>query len=287
MALISICLPTYEPKPAHLREAIDSVLRQTFTDWELIINDDASKAEIRKIAEPFLNDQRIRLFKNDGRLGIGGNWNATTRKGSAPFVAYLFQDDLWKPKYLERSVKILQDTPELGFTAANHSYRIEATTAAADTGIYAEVEALRTAVLHEGRIHCATFLKHWIERGLRPNLIGEPSFVVLRRAMIQEAGPFLEDMRQGLDAEYWIRCLLLRDGWWIAEKLGEFRVHAAGATAKNEDSGTGRTDRLRTFKILIAALPAGEMKSLARRIRRSELLKMAGKFMKRLVHYRG
>lgn len=290
MPTVSVCIPTYEPKPDHLKAAIESVLAQTFTDWELSIYDDASRTDVQKIVEPFLGDQRVKFFRSGKRLGIGGNWNAAARMGSAPpalshiegFVAYLFQDDLWHPDYLKRSMEILERHTDIGFTAADHSYRIEGLTAASATGIYGEVEDARRAVMTDGRIRRDAFLAAWIERGLRPNLIGEPSFVVLRRSLTEDVGPFMEDMKQGLDVEYWIRCLLRTDGWWIAENLGEFRVHASAATAKNEESGAGRADRLRMFSILINALPPGPMKTLAKRVRRREILKMGWKWLQRI-----
>ncbi len=281
MPTVSVLIPTYEPKPDHLRAAIDSVLAQTFTDWELIVHDDASRTDVEGMTRPYASDPRCRFHRSPVRRGIGGNWNACVHHGSAPFVAYLFQDDLWHPGYLKRTVEILERNPDVGFVAANHAYRIEGNTTAAATGIYKEVKDLRHSVMKDGQIRREEFLTAWIECGLRPNLIGEPSFVVLRRSLMQNVGPFREDMKQGLDAEYWIRCLLKTDGWWIEQKLGEFRVHANAATAKNEESGAGRSDRLRTFRLLINALPHGPMKTLAKRIRRRELFKMGWKWMKR------
>lgn len=281
MSSVSVCLPTYDPKPDHLRAAIASVLGQTFSDWELIINDESPNTDVRKIVEPFLNDQRVKFFKNEKRLGIGGNWNATMRKSTAPLIAYMFQDDLWYPEYLKKMTGVLHREQDVDFVAANHLYRIEGTTASASTGIYKEVESLRNTVMKNGRIHRQEFLRHWVQMGLRPNLIGEPSFVVLRVSLMQRIGPFLEDMKQGLDAEYWVRCLLDSDGWWIAENLGEFRVHPSATTAKNEESGAGRTDRLRTFKILIDLLPPGPMRKLAAKVRRREMVKMGWKWLRR------
>ena len=283
MPAISILIPTFDPQPDHLKAAIHSVLAQTFSDWELIIHDDASRTDTEQIVRPFLTDPRILFRKSPRRLGIGGNWNASIGQATAPLVAFLFQDDLWNPNYLKRSVEILQKNPDVGFTAANHSYRIDTKTAASVTGIYKEVEDLRAAEMPEGRIVGEKFLKKWIERGLRPNLIGEPSFVVLRRTLIESAGPFRDDMQQGLDAEYWIRCLQKSDGWWIRESLGEFRVHSSGASAINEQSGSGRADRLKMFRILIRSLPHGELRTLAKRTMRREFLRMVQKFLSRRV----
>lgn len=281
MPAVSVCIPTYEPKPDHLRAAIESVLAQTFSDWELIIHDDASQTDVRKICEPFLSDQRVRFFTSDRRLGIGGNWNAAMRKSTAPLIAYMFQDDLWYPAYLEKTTEVLHRENNVGFVAANHLYWIEGATAAVSTGIYKEVAAARNTHMASGRIDRNAFLRKWVEMGLRPNLIGEPSFVVLRRSLMESVGLFLEDMKQGLDAEYWVRCLLDSDGWWIAENLGEFRVHPKAATAQNEESGAGSTDRLRTFRILVKSLPPGPMKALAKRTLRREFFSMVKKFVKR------
>lgn len=283
MPTVSVCIPTYEPRPEHLRAAIESVRGQLFADWELLIHDDASQSDVHSIVEPFLSDPRVVFHKSPVRLGIGRNWNMCMEMGGAPLVAYLFQDDRWHSDYLDRSAEILNGQPQIGFTAANHEYAIEGQTSAAETGIYDEVRLLRRMEMHEGRLHGEEFLEEWIKRGLRPNMIGEPSFVMLRRELMRIVGPFREDMHQGLDVEYWIRCLLVTDGYWLADSLGEFRVHAAAATAKNEETGEGSTDRLRIFRSLIKALPAGPMKSLARRVLAREMLGMGVKYVKRRV----
>lgn len=281
MSAVSILIPTYEPHPDHLRAAIESVCAQSYSDWELIIHDDASTADVAAMVEPYIDPPHILFQRSPRNLGIGGNWNATMQRGSAPLVAFLFQDDLWHPEYLQRTVEIVEREPDIGFVAANHTYRMEGQTAAAATGIYREVEDLRRAVMQDGRIRREDFLPMWIARGLRPNLIGEPSFVVLRRSLMEQVGPFLEDMKQGLDAEYWIRCLLKSDGWWIAESLGEFRVHPSAATAQNEESGAGRIDRLRAFRMLIRSLPRGPMRTLTRKVLWREVFGMAKKYMRR------
>ncbi len=279
MPSVSILIPTYEPTPEHLRAAIDSVLAQTFEDWELIVHDDASKTDVQAIVRPYLKDPRILFRQSPHRLGIGGNWNASIRQTTAPLVAYLFQDDLWEPAYLERSMEVFAKNPDVGFTAADHAYRIESRTGAAATGIYKEVEDLRKTEMPPGRLLKEEFLTRWITRGLRPNLIGEPSFVMLRRALIQAVGPFREDMKQGLDAEYWVRCLLKSDGFWLTGTLGTFRVHPKAATAANEDSGAGSLDRLKIFRMLIRALPPGPLRRLAKKSRRRQVVDLGKKAM--------
>jgi glycosyltransferase involved in cell wall biosynthesis len=281
MARVTVCIPTYESKPEHLRAAIGSVLAQTFSDWELCIHDDCSKTDVKAIVEPFLQDPRVKFRRSPERLGIGGNWNAAAAMGNGEYVAYIFQDDLWDTRFLERGVRVFEEFPDVGFVAMQHRYLMEGTTGAAATGIYDEVMRKRAETFMEGVIRREHFLNHWIGMGLRPNLIGEPSFVMLRRSLMQEVGPFHPTMRQGLDADYWVRCLVKADGYWIADSMGEFRVHAAAATAQNEEHGVGLTDRLQVFRKLIKILPAGHTKSHAKKILRRELLGMAKKAMTR------
>jgi glycosyltransferase involved in cell wall biosynthesis len=253
---ILVCMPAYEPKQAHIRAAVESVLAQTFPQWELLINDDASvREDVASHAEPYLGDPRIRLRRNPKNLGIGGNWNACIREcegRDADYFAFLFHDDVWRPAYLEKMIDALEKNPSAGFAAANHTYLKEGDVHAAPfyDELHSFVEANIKPGLHEHR----SFLRWWLARGLRPNVVGEPSFVVLRRSLMKQAGPFNESMVQFLDSEYWARCLLRADWVYVPDVLGEFRVHPGGTSALNEQAGKGLFERLLTLERVVAGL---------------------------------
>ena len=212
---VDIYMPTFEPDPAYLREAIQSVCAQTEQGWHLWIHDDASMADVQAIVEPFLRDPRITFHRSDRRLGIGGNWNACLPLGSAPFVQFLFQDDRWEESYLREALGILETHPAVGLVMSAHRYDCDRTIE--NSAMYRELEHLRGTIapgLHEGTV----FLTEWLERGLHPNLIGEPSFVLLRRSLTEAVGSFDEDLPQCLDLAYWIRCLL-HTHWWHQPKV--------------------------------------------------------------------
>jgi hypothetical protein len=97
-----------------------------------------------------------------------------------------------------------------------------------------------------------------MEKGLRPNFIGEPSFVMLRRSLMESVGKFREDMPQGLDTEYWLRCLLRADWYFERTSLGMFRVHGQAASARNDREGLGLYDRLGFYDTLLHLLPADD-----------------------------
>lgn len=286
---VSVLVPCCEPNPAHLRSALDSLLAQTFSRWTAFIRDDASGADVRTIVEPYLRDSRFTVVRGDRRLGIGGNWNACLRRtlevstsdaaedpARAPCLQFLFQDDLWEPTYLERCVEVLDRHPEVGFVAANHAYVCES---GGEPEPYDEVLAARAA-LAPGLQRREEFLRSWLEAGLRPNVIGEPSFVMLRRSLVERVGFFDDAMPQGLDFEYWIRCLLHADWWWIPEALGTFRVHSAAASARNRRGLRGAFDRLRCFRMLLRELPPGDLRQAAKRGRRRYLRDALGRALR-------
>lgn len=273
-------MPTFEPDPSHLKQAIESVLAQTETRWHLWIHDDASRADVHAMIEPYLLDTRITFARSTKRLGIGANWNASVALGSAPFVQLLFQDDLWEPTYLERALHACEHSDAIGLVASAHHYAFEGDIS--HRSEYEAVEVARKNTWKNGSIDGNAFLRSWIERELHPNLIGEPSFVLLRRSLIKQVGRFCEDMPQFLDVEYWTRCLSASDCAFVLESGGAFRVHPKGASAQNQLSGAGIYDRLRCFERLITSLPHSSLRRAAITARDRALSTMIRKFFRRV-----
>lgn len=279
MLRVNVLMPTYEPQPAHLREAVESVLAQSEPDWTLLIHDDASTRNVLEIIEPFLHDKRITFVRSPQRLGIGGNWNACVRRTHAPVVQFLFQDDVWTPHALELGLQALDRHESVGMVSLSHRYQFEGQPAS--EGPYAELNAAMRE-LSSGLFPGTEFLRQWIDMGLRPNLVGEPSFVMARRSTLERAGPFSETMPQFLDADMWMRCLLHGDWFRVTEDCGFFRVHPKAASARNEESGAGLADRLEAFERLINELPRGTLRREAMTARRTALDGMVKKFLARM-----
>jgi len=257
---VAIYMPAYEPKEAHIRAAVESILAQTNGDWTLLINDDASVREPTEAhIQSYLSDPRITFRKNPKNLGIGGNWNACWLQGTSEYVAFLFHDDLWEPQYLEKMTAALDRNPSAGFAAANHTYIQEGEIRTAP--LYDELRAFMKEHIALGLHEHRSFLRWWTSRGLKPNVIGEPSFVVLRRSLMEQVGPFNETMVQFLDSEYWARCLLKSDWVFVPEELGKFRLHPAGMSAVNEGLGRGVFERFQTLQTVVAGLPSEEKKA--------------------------
>lgn len=277
--LIDICVPVWNCDPAYFKQAIDSTLAQTETRWKMYIHDDASSVDMEAMVNPYLSDPRISWHPNRKKLGIGGNWNATMRLGSSPFVQFLFPDDWWEKDFLAKGLKILQEYPSVGIVSLGHSYVGEN---GADLTGYNLLTDYKSKELKAGIHNGMDTVRFWAKRGLHPNIVGEPDFTMYRRSVMEQAGPFLEDMRQNLDVEYAVRCLLHSDWYNVTDICGHFRIHAAATSAVNQREGKGVFDRFRCLELLIKQLPSGADRTMVIDARNDALTGMARNYLKRL-----
>jgi len=105
---ITVIIPTYNGAP-YLREAIESILGQTFTDFELIIIDDASSDNSVENGEAFAaKDSRIRVFRNERNLGFAANRNKAVSLARGRYIAWQDQDDISLPSRLKRQYAVLE-----------------------------------------------------------------------------------------------------------------------------------------------------------------------------------
>jgi glycosyltransferase involved in cell wall biosynthesis len=104
---VSIGLPVYNGEN-YIREAIDSILSQTFEDFELIISDNASTDETEKICREYANrDQRIKYYRNQQNLGAAKNYNIVFELSTGEYFKWVAHDDLCAPEFLEKCIKVL------------------------------------------------------------------------------------------------------------------------------------------------------------------------------------
>jgi hypothetical protein len=108
---VSIVIPTFN-RPGFLGEAITSVQRQSFENWELAIIGDGSSEETAAAVAPFLDDPRIRFIWQE-RAGSASARNRGISETHAPLIAYLDDDNLWYPDFLVRAVDCMGTRPDV------------------------------------------------------------------------------------------------------------------------------------------------------------------------------
>ena len=104
--LVSIVMPSWNTAP-YIADAINSVLSQTYQNWELIIVDDSSTDNTDDIVKPFLLDRRIRYIKNERNKGAALTRNRALREAQGAWIAFLDSDDLWMPEKLEKQITFM------------------------------------------------------------------------------------------------------------------------------------------------------------------------------------
>ena len=92
MPKVSVLIPTYN-YARYIGEAIESVLNQTFTDFELIIIDDQSKDNTDEVVAKYLHDPRVSYHKNPVNLGLVGNFNRALELANGEYIKFLLADD--------------------------------------------------------------------------------------------------------------------------------------------------------------------------------------------------
>mgnify|MGYP000375070833 CR=1 FL=1 len=115
--LVSIIMPSYNTAQ-YIEKTIESVMEQTYTNWELIIVDDCSSDNTEKIVKG-IKDERIKFFRNERNSGaaISRNWALQLAKGR--WIAFLDSDDIWFPEKLEKQISFMEDN-NIGFSYTNY-----------------------------------------------------------------------------------------------------------------------------------------------------------------------
>ena len=116
--LVSIIMPAYNAE-LHIAESIDSVISQTYSNWELLITDDRSTDTTQKIINEYaIQDSRIKLFINDENGGAGIARNNSIKQSVGRFIAFLDADDQWLPEKLTTQISfMLRNNYAFTFTA--------------------------------------------------------------------------------------------------------------------------------------------------------------------------
>lgn len=117
--LVSIIMPSYNTAK-YIKDSIDSVIAQTYQNWELIIIDDCSTDNSVEIIDSY-KDHRIRLLINEKNSGAAISRNYGLREAKGRYIAFLDSDDIWVQEKLEKQVKFMQEN---GYAFIYCDYRI-------------------------------------------------------------------------------------------------------------------------------------------------------------------
>lgn len=245
---VSICIPSYNGEK-YLRECLNSVLSQTFADFELLIVDDCSKDKTLSIAQSYaVQDRRIRVVCNERNLGLVGNWNRCVELARGEWIKFVFQDDMIAPDCLARM--LVAGGGGASLVSCGRNFLFEADTSQEVREWYEKNErAIGETWGSEESISSERFCEEILARPFS-NLIGEPTAVLLRREVFRSFGDFNSHLVMSCDLEYWARVAVHRGFRRIAEPLAAFRVHGGATSAMNRANRNFRMNVLDDLVIL-------------------------------------
>jgi len=237
MPEVSICIPTYDGA-RYLEPCLESAVRQSFTDMEILVVDDGSTDETLVIARRFAGkDRRVRLISNRGRLGLVGNWNRCLQYAVGEWVKFLFQDDVLTADCVEKmwhSANAENGSGPNSLVVCERAFKIEE---GVDQGLrhfYTNsVITLDDVFPGAHRVLPEALAEAILARGAGCNFIGEPTSVMMRRSLCFKHSFFNEGLIHLCDLEYWTRLGTNEGLLYLPEKLAVFRVHGRSASAHN------------------------------------------------------
>jgi glycosyltransferase involved in cell wall biosynthesis len=244
--IVSVCIPTFNGAK-YFRECLDSVLAQTFTDFEILVVDDRSSDETFNIAQQYAaRDRRLRLLQNERNLGLVGNWNRCIELAQGEWIKFVFQDDLIAPLCLERMLAASKTESAIIFCQRNFTF--ETGTSEATRQYYLTyVSSPQTVFSNLTEISASDYCKATLNH-MGINIVGEPTAVLLHRSVFYRFGTFNPQLIAACDREFWTRVAVHTGIIFVPETLATFRVHSASSSAK---SFANRMYRLTKLDLLV------------------------------------
>ena len=232
---VSICIPVYN-RPDYIAEAIESVLNQTFADFEIIVTDNCSTDNTPEVIKGYVaRDKRVLYHKNKHNIGGLGNLNGAILLARGEYIKSLFSDDKLAPQCLEIFVETMDKHPDVSLITSF-------------TQCIGDSDHIRGNTFFPGigKLDGKTCQKDLFLNGNWP---GSPSSTMFRH----------KDLYIGLfnhvltaycdDLEMWIRLLGIGDAYVVPQILSYLRIHNQQVSATNNIDFAQIKDRLLLAKI--------------------------------------
>jgi len=209
---VAVVLPVYcgsEDHETYLAETLESVARQTYRDFEVILVDDASPRDIGPIVARTAGIPGLRILRNEENCGHARSRNLGVLAAEAEFVAFLDHDDLWSAGKLERQVQVLRESPEAAMVFCkvklfgSHAHRLKI-----DQTIIPRDPSFIWLVSHG-------------------NYVITASAVLVRRSALLEIGLFDPRYTTCDDFDAWLKIARRHPVIYLPEELASYRLHSA------------------------------------------------------------
>ncbi len=203
MPKVSVIIPAYNAM-TYLPKTVESVLKQSFTDFEVIIVNDGSSDNIEQWVNT-ITDNRIKLISQKNQ-GTAAARNTGIAHAKGEYLAFLDSDDLWEASNLEKQVYCLDNNPDVGL-------------------VYVWIASIDENGNHLGQIYGNDEQGYIWEKMLQRNVIWSGSAAMVRRVCFEKSGVFDQSLKYSEDWDMWIRISRNYSFAVIKEPLVYYRFH--------------------------------------------------------------
>jgi glycosyltransferase involved in cell wall biosynthesis len=232
---VTVLLPAYNAE-AWIRGAVDSIIDQSLSDFELLVIEDGSIDKTGQILSQY-TDARIRLIRHETNRGLIASLNEGLDLAGGSFIARMDADDVAHPKRLERQVAFMRSNPEVGICGTWFVITGEG-----------EPKRVCPPTSHED-MAAALFFR---------SPFGHPT-VMMRRSFLEETGlRYRAETRHAEDFDFWVRAREKTRFANIAEYLLEYRVHKAQVSNQHGGQQNDMAERVRLQQLALLVPDASE-----------------------------
>jgi len=223
MAKVTVLMPTYNVA-SYVKEAIESVLQQTYRDFELLVVDDCSTDGTIEVVRSF-EDPRMRIVQNEKNVGLAENLNRGLSRITTEYVARMDGDDIAEPFWLECEVAILDNHPEIGICS----------------GGFERFGTSKSLV---------RFPEH--HEDIIANMLFECTVIVptFRMSLFREHGlHYSTEAFPAEDYRFWAECMRVTKVYNVQETLFHYRMHPTQICTARRDEQQKKVAQVRRFML--------------------------------------
>jgi len=202
--ITSIIIPTYNRLHV-LPRAVESVLNQTLKDYEIIVVDDASTDNTKKMLIEKYGVKIIYIGKRRNE-GLSAARNTGIKSSRGKYIAFLDDDDVWLPKKLELQIDLIEKNPSLGLVYCG-CYKVDR-----DDKVMSEIKPTKKGYIFDDML-CANYI------------VGSASAALVKRELLVNTGYFDENLTSLEDWDLWIRISKFHEIDYVDQPLVKYKMH--------------------------------------------------------------
>lgn len=224
MPAVSVLMPIYKTNHAYLCEAIESILSQTYCDFEfLILNDSPDDVSLDKVIKSY-DDKRIIYIKNDKNMGITPSRNKLIGMAKGDYLAVMDHDDISLPARFEKQVKYLDNNPNVGVVSCK-------------VKLFSKCKTSRNPTKNED-IKMALF---------RSCSLTHPASMIRKSVLLENNIRYEKEFSPAEDYALWCRLIPFTNFYNIPEVLFRYREHDKSTTKIQSKKMTDATFAIHSF----------------------------------------